>query len=187
MKREGRSSLDEERLVAGLRRGDAAAVEEIYAQYGRIVFAYLLKTLPDRGDAEDVQQKVFTEVWSRGAAYDPQRGSLLAWIMQTARSRAIDQMRRRRPEPVEKIEDFPTDQLIESGFTDVIIDHWQIAQLLQRLPKDEADVLRERFYRDKSQSQIAAETGMPLGTVKMRMVDGLRRMRQMLEAEDALT
>lgn len=173
-------------LVAGLHSGDESAIEQIYAEYGRTVFGYLLKTLGDRGDAEDVQQKVFTEVWSRGPSYDPDRASLLTWIMQIARSRAIDQLRKQRPEPVDEIENFPTDQLVEDGFTDVLTDQWQMAHLLQRLPKEESDMLRERFYHGKSQSQISEETGIALGTVKMRMVNGLRRMRQLLEEENAL-
>lgn len=172
-------------LIAGLHSGDEAAIEQIYAEYGRVVFGYLLNVLADRGDAEDVQQKVFTEVWSRGASYDPERASLLTWIMQIARSRAIDQMRRQRPEPVEEVENFPTDRLVDDGFTDVVNDQWQMAHLLQRLPKEESEMLRARFYQGKSQAEIAEETGIALGTVKMRMVEGLRRMRQMLDAEDA--
>lgn len=176
----------EAQLVAGLHSGDEAAIAQIYAEYGRTVFGYLLRTLADRGDAEDVQQKVFTEVWSRGPSYDPERASLLTWIMQIARSRAIDQLRKHRPEPVDEIENFPTEQLVDSGFTDVLTDQWQMAHFLQRLPKEESEMLRARFYHGKSQAQIAEETGIALGTVKMRMVDGLRRMRQMLEEENAL-
>ena len=175
-----------ERLIAGLHRGDETAIAQIYSEYGGTVFGFLINTLRDRGEAEDVQQKVFTEVWSRGASYDPSRASLLTWIMQIARSRAIDQLRRSRPEPVEDVEIFATDSSPDDGFTDELNDQWQFAHLLQRLPKDESDLLRARFYDGKSQSEIAEETGIALGTVKMRMVHGLRRLREMLEEENAL-
>jgi RNA polymerase sigma-70 factor (ECF subfamily) len=161
------------------------AIEQIYAEYGRTVFGYLRRTLGDPGAAEDVQQQVFTEVWSRGGSFDPQRASLLTWIMQIARSRAIDNLRKRTPEPVESVEDFPTETVSEDGFTSELNDHWQVAHLLQRLPREESDLLRARFYMGKSQSEIAAETGIALGTVKMRMVQGLRRLRELLEEEES--
>jgi RNA polymerase sigma-70 factor (ECF subfamily) len=181
-----KSSLPGERLLAGLHAGDESAIAEIYSEYGRTVFGFLLRTLGDRGEAEDVQQKVFTEVWTRGASYDPQRASLLTWIMQIARSRAIDHLRRQRPEPVENVEDFSTESAAEDGFTDELNEQWQFAHLLQRLPKEESELLRARFYDGKSQSQIADETGMAIGTVKMRMVHGLQRLREMLEEENAM-
>lgn len=173
-------------LLAGLRGGDESAIEQIYAEYGRVVFALILRLVGDRGEAEDVQQKVFTEIWRRGGEYDPERASLLTWIMQIARSRAIDHIRKSRPEPIGAGEDFPTETLVDDGFTDGLNDQWQIAHLLERLPREESEMLRARFYGGKSQSEIADERGIALGTVKMRMVDGLRRMREMLEEENAL-
>lgn len=128
-------------------------------------------------------QKVFTEVWSRGGSYDPDRGGVLSWIMQIAQSRAIDQMRKRVPEPIDPNELFPTESSSDDGFTDELNDRWQIAHMLERLPREESELLRARFYLGKSQTEIAADTGLALGTVKMRMVDGLRRLRTMLEEE----
>lgn len=174
------------RLLRGLREGDERAVERIYELYGLTVFGVLRRMLGDRSEAEDVQQKVFTEVWRRGAYYDPDRSSLLGWILQIARSRAIDQMRKTRPDPVAPDEDFPTDLLVEDGFIEEVTEQLQIAQMLGRLPREESELLRARFYDGKSQSEIAADTGLALGTVKMRMVEGLRRMRVMLEEEVAL-
>lgn len=179
-------SAADARLVEGLHSGDEDAIAQVYDEYGRVVFGFLLRTLRERADAEDVQQKVFTEVWARGASYDPQRGSLLTWIMQIARSRAIDHLRKNQPEPVGTFEDLSTDPERTFEFTDELNDQWQFAHLLQRLPKEESDMLRARFYDGKSQSQIADETGIALGTVKMRMVHGLKRLREMLEEENAL-
>jgi RNA polymerase sigma-70 factor (ECF subfamily) len=172
-----------ESVLTGLKNGDEGAIEQIYAEYGRVVFGYLRRTLGDQGAAEDVQQQVFTEVWKRGAAYDPARSSLLTWIMQIARSRAIDHLRKRTPEPIDEAS-FPTAATVGDGFTDELNDQWQVAHLLQRLPREQSDLLKARFYLGKSQAEIAAETGMALGTVKMRMVDGLRRLRELIEEEE---
>lgn len=181
----GNTSAVDEKVLTGLSAGDEGAIEQIYAEYGRVVFGYLRRTLGDVGAAEDVQQQVFTEVWKRGASYDPARASLLTWIMQIARSRAIDYLRKRTPEPVELDDNFPTETTDGDGFTSELNDQWQVAQLLQRLPREESDLLRARFYLGKSQTEIAAESGIALGTVKMRMVDGLRRMRELIEEEDS--
>jgi RNA polymerase sigma-70 factor (ECF subfamily) len=181
----GKSFPVEESVLAGLKNGDESAIEQIYAEYGRVVFGYLRRTLGDAGAAEDNQQQVFTEVWKRGATYDPSRASLLTWIMQIARSRAIDHLRKRTPEPVEVDDNFPTETGGGDGFTNELNDQWQVAQLLQRIPREESDMLRARFYLGQSQAEIAAAQGIALGTVKMRMVSGLRRMRELLEEEES--
>jgi len=173
-------------LLAGLKNGDEAAVERLYAEFGGTVFGYLLRTLRDRGAAEDVQQQVFLEVWKRGPTYDPARAGLLTWIMQIARSRAIDLQRKRIPDPVDIDESSPTDSTTADAFTDAMHDQWHIAHLLKQLPREESDLLRARFYDGKSQSEIAAETGIALGTVKMQMIRGLKRLRELIEADESL-
>jgi RNA polymerase sigma-70 factor (ECF subfamily) len=136
----------------------------------------------DAGAAEDVQQQVFLEVWRRADEFDPDRGSLLTWIMTITRSRAIDHLRRRVPEPAAHDTLLvQIDAAAAAPATDALVEHWDMLELLRRLPDEEADVLRRRFYGDASQSQIAAETGIPLGTVKMRMVHGLQRLRTLME------
>ena len=120
---------------------------------------FLVRALGDRGAAEDVFQQVFLEAWQRGAAYDPERAAPLTWIMAITRSRAIDHLRRRVPEPRD-----PAGSLAlleaEAGSrrrsTDALLEQWRLAHLLGRLPDEEADVLRRRFYGDASQREIAA-------------------------------
>jgi RNA polymerase sigma-70 factor (ECF subfamily) len=183
-----RPRREERRLAQRLRRQEPDALRDVYAEYGGSVFGFLLQTLRERSTAEDVQQQVFLEVWQRAPSFDPARGSLLGWILTMARSRAIDELRRRVPEPRD-----PTvavtllDSTQRSGEDDVddLIEHWHLAHLLTRLPSTEADLLRRRFYDGRTQTEIADETGIPLGTVKMRMVSGLDHLRGLLEDERA--
>lgn len=181
-----RSDREERRLAKRLARGDADALQEAYARYGRTTFGFLAHMLGDRAAAEDVQQQVFLEVWQRAPSYDPARAGLLTWIMTIARSRAIDELRRRVPEPRDPS---GTIALLESTtgadtrHVDELLEHWHVAHLLRRLPPEESDLLRRRFYGGRSQTEIATETGIPLGTVKSRMVSGLQRLRELLEAE----
>jgi RNA polymerase sigma-70 factor, ECF subfamily len=118
-----------------------------------------------------------------GSAYDPARAAPLTWLMSIARSRAIDRLRRRVPEPRD-----PAGALeMLAGDEDpaaAIDAQWRFAHLLGLLPPEEADVLRWRFYAGLSQREIAAATGIPLGTVKMRMVRALRRLRELIETRE---
>jgi RNA polymerase sigma-70 factor, ECF subfamily len=173
------------RLADGLGRRDAAALRELHERCGGSVFGFLVRTLGDRGAAEDVFQQVFLEAWQRGPAYDPERAGPMTWLLSIARSRAIDHMRRRVPEPRDPAGSLA---LLEGASdpaadVDALLESWRLAHLLDRLPDAESDVLRRRFYREQTQREIAADTGIPLGTVKMRMVQGLGRLRTLLDEE----
>jgi RNA polymerase sigma-70 factor (ECF subfamily) len=182
-----RMTGDDRQLADGLRRRDAHTIARLHAEYGRTVLGFLARTLRNRATAEDVFQQVFLEAWERGPSFDPERGSVLTWLMTIARSRAIDQLRRRVPEPHD-----PAGSLAllegrsdpEAGI-DGLLEQWRMAHLLGRLPAEQADLLRRRFYGGRSQSEIASETGIPLGTGKMRMVQALARLREMIDEEGA--
>jgi RNA polymerase sigma-70 factor, ECF subfamily len=178
----------EESIASAMRRGDPAAIDALYAEYGGTVFGYLMRALGDRTAAEDVHQQVFAELWERTDSYDPERAGLLTWILTVARSRAVDHMRRhrRRPEPRDPagVAALADARAAKMSPDDLMIERWRVAHLLQRIPRDEAELLRMRFYEDRSQSEIAELTGTPLGTVKMRMIQALERLRDLIEEEE---
>lgn len=174
---------DEERLAQQLAQRDPAGLQGIYERFGRTTFGFLQRALGNRATAEDVQQQVYLEVWQRGSQYDPQRASLLTWIMLIARSRALDHLRRRIPEPRDPSTAGALADTATDGELDELVEQWHMAHLLRQLPSEEAELLRRRFYGGLNQREIAAETGIPLGTVKMRMVDGLSRLRDLMEAD----
>lgn len=179
------SDREDRDLVERLRAQDPEALREFYGRYSRPVFGCLLRFLPDRATAEDVQQQVFLEVWQKSDRFDSDRGSLMTWVMTIARSRAIDHARRRVPEPRDPEaaartldqRPGPEDEIGE------VVAGWQFSQLIGQLPDDEADLLRYRFHNELTQAEIADRTGIPLGTVKSRMVSALERLRRMMEAE----
>jgi RNA polymerase sigma-70 factor (ECF subfamily) len=170
------------RIAAGLRRRDPEAVRVLSAEYGASTLALLRHKLEDRCTAEDVYQQVLLEAWQRSPSYDPARASLRTWLATIARSRAIDELRRRVPEPY----DPDVAGRLTGGEADGdTIERMAIEQLLEQLPPDEAHVVRLHFHLGLSQRQIAAHTGTPLGTVKSRTASALRRLRAMLEEERA--
>ena len=175
----------ERRLADRLVRREADALPELYERFGRHIFNFLLVALRDRGTAEDVQQQVFLEAWLRAEAYDSRRASLSTWLTVIARSRAIDQQRRRVPEPIDEARVLaPAGADVDrERELDALVESWRVAGLLGRLPTDEAALLRMRFYEDLPQTEISERTGIPLGTVKMRMAQGLRRLRGLMDEE----
>ena len=184
-----RDSREEKAIARGLRKQKRAGLERAYAAYGGSVLGYLQGALGDRGAAEDVTQQVFLEVWRRGPQYDPARGSIFTWVMTIARSRAIDHLRKRIPEPRDTTDPASPAAQAENPAAarelDDLLDRWRVAGLLRQIPREEADLLRMRFYEELSQSEIAERTGIPLGTVKMRMVKALGRLRDLIGDENA--
>jgi RNA polymerase sigma-70 factor (ECF subfamily) len=178
------SDRTEDQLALRLADGEEDALREAYERFSRPVFGLLLRYLRDRPSAEDVQQQVFTEVWQKAGKFDPSRGSLLGWIMSIARSRAIDHGRKRVPEPRDPERAAAImDRDADSREIDSLIDAFQFTHLLEMLPEEEAELIRFRFQNELSQSEISAQTGIPLGTVKSRMVSALGRLRDLMEAE----
>jgi RNA polymerase sigma-70 factor (ECF subfamily) len=188
-----------DRCADALRRRDPRALALFQAEYGSLLLGYLTNLLGDRASAEDVLQVTLLEVWRRGPSYDPARASLGTWALTIARSRALDQLRRRVPEPRDpEATTLLLDRRSGNGGsaggaagtggpdgdgTDALLDRWRVAGLLARLPREESSLLRMRFQLGLTQREIAEQTGIPLGTVKMRMVQALGRLRDLLDAE----
>jgi RNA polymerase sigma-70 factor (ECF subfamily) len=178
------AGAEDRRLAVALRSGDPRALETFHARYGATIFGYLVGVLRERAAAEDVFQTVMTEVWRRAGRYDADRGSLATWALTIARSRAIDELRRRRPEPLDPADlPEPAATATTPAPQDEALDRWRMAHLLSRLPAEERRLLELRFYSELSQSEIAAETGLALGTIKSRMVRGLERLRGLMDEE----
>jgi RNA polymerase sigma-70 factor (ECF subfamily) len=188
---------DSQQSLRRRRRGDRRAVEALRARrpeamalvmeaHGRAILGFLIGVLSDRATAEDVLQQVLLEVWQRAASYDPDRAGLLTWVLMIARSRALDELRRRVPEPVDPAtvaERAPADGRSDSD-PERLLEQWRIAGLLERLPQEEAQLLRMRFYDGLSQSEISEQTGIAIGTTKTRMVNGRCQLRNLLESEE---
>ncbi len=127
---------------------------------------------------------MFLEVWRRGVVRSPTDGARHV-DHGHRRSRAIDHLRKRIPEPRDPQGPggaVMREQEDPSQSPEVFIERWRLAVLVAQLPDHEARILRMRFHDGLSQSEIAERTGIPLGTVKTHMVRGLRRLRDLMEA-----
>ena len=173
-------------LLKAVSASDEAAIGQIYDRYRLILFGVLMRILNNRAEAEDVLQEVFLQVWRRAADFDETRGKPFTWLVTLARSRGIDRLRslasRERVamaganEASEEVSDAATDA-IRSEQRGVV------NSALSQLPEEQKRPLMLAYFDGLTQSEIAAQLGAPLGTVKTRMRSGMMKLRELLSAE----
>ena len=165
-------------LGARLAAGEEGAINDCYSALGPMVLGYLRRFVP-RDEAEDVLQRVFYEVWKNRDRYDPTR-SLEAWVLGIARKRAIDQLRRRHANvvPIEELRDIAGDDGRELAERYARAN--EVRAALERLSREQREVLALAYFADLTQTEIAERLGVPLGTVKARTFRGLRRLADII-------
>jgi RNA polymerase sigma-70 factor (ECF subfamily) len=174
------------RLIGEIARGDRDAFARFYDLHAALVHTFALRILRERGEAEEVVQDVFLQVWRQAEGYSTQRGTPEAWLITLARSRGIDKLRsrRRRDEMVRPAEN--PDRLRELAVAESAAGPAEaratLGGALADLPAAQRSVLELAYFDGLTQSEIAARLGEPLGTVKTRMRSGLERLRGALTA-----
>lgn len=176
------------KLVAGVAAGNRAALEELYDRHAAILFGFLLRTLHDRSEAEDVLQETYIQVWRKADDYDPARGEPLPWLTVIARSRALDRIRARGSQEridreAGKSDSSPPGDPVVPGALESE-SRTRVREALARIPEEQREVLRQAYYLGLSQGEIAERSRKPLGTVKTQTRLGLRKLRDLLRGDD---
>ncbi|HZY58928.1 MAG TPA: sigma-70 family RNA polymerase sigma factor [Candidatus Binataceae bacterium] len=173
-------------LVNAMAAGDAHALQALSARYGRMLTALASRFLSDEADAEEVVADVLWQAWSESKSYDPARGSVGAWLVMLARSRAIDRLRakkaRARLSGEEPSEHHSPDPAVE---VDVAERAQSVRTAVAGLEMAERTALELAYFSDLSQSQIAERLGIPLGTVKTRIRGAMIKLREALSGRQA--
>jgi RNA polymerase sigma-70 factor (ECF subfamily) len=172
-------------LVRSIAAGDQQALQALYARASRIVFTLVIRIAGRRDTAEEVTLDVFHDVWRNAATYDPAGGSVLGWILNQARSRAIDRVRyetRKKRVGGDAAID-PKPEAMARGPHEAL-EASEAGKLLQRalqaLPQPERQAIEASFFSELTHREAAARLHEPLGTVKTRIRSGLGRLRQAL-------
>ncbi len=178
---------DPAELVAAMAAGDSGApLSALYSLYASTVLALLTKMLGSRSEAEEILQEVFVELWRRAPQYDSSRGSVVAWVVTVARSRALDALRARSRRYGDKQLQFSDRHALgtDSGRPDVLVSstrwHQALRQAFKQLSEDQRAVLELSYFLGMSHDQIAETLNLPVGTVKSRILAGMRALRTML-------
>lgn len=159
-------------------RKDRAAFTRLFEHFAPRVKAWMLKAGADMQTAEEITQETLLIVWRKAAQFNPQRAAPSTWIYTIARNKRIDRLRKeRRPTP-EPLKQQPTGPGYDAyGWDVVVADRTRLADWLRDLPPEQAEVLRLFYLRGKTQSDIARELDLSLGTVKSRIRLALGRLR----------
>jgi len=172
-------------LVRAMAAGDQGALRALYESTHRLVFTFLARLLHDCQSAEELTVDTFHGVWSRAAKYDPAGGPVLGWIMNQARSRAIDRLRyehrRKRTAPPPSDDASGADA---ADAADAAIEATQqgraLRECLSVLTAGEREAIETAFFLELSYPEVAARLNQPLGTVKTRIRSGLEKLRHAL-------
>jgi RNA polymerase sigma-70 factor (ECF subfamily) len=182
-----RSDLSFEELIhAVAARQDRSAFGTLFAHFAPRVKAYLARTGSDSATADELTQEVMLLVWRKAAQFDRSQATASTWVFTIARNKRIDRFRRDRHgevdfgDPIFETEAEPLpDRTLE-----LAQEARRVADAIAALPEEQAVLLRMAFYDGKSHSVIAAESNLPLGTVKSRLRLALLRLRGRLDPED---
>ena len=175
------SSAQDDLLLERVRARDHKAMTDLFDRYGCMVYSVALRVLHDTGHAEDVMQDVFFSLWTNSASFEAKRGSLGAWLLVVTRNRAIDALRRRRPsDPVDEVVLPANTNLASEAERNAIME--KVRKAMNALPLDQQKSLQLAFFDGLSHSEIAAQTGDPLGTVKTRIRTALISVRKAIQA-----
>jgi RNA polymerase sigma-70 factor, ECF subfamily len=173
--------------VAQVAAGDEHALSSLYDDTSRIVYGLALRILRDPSTAEDTCLEVYLQVWRTAASFDPQRGTVLAWLVTLVRSRAIDQLRSRkarRAEMEDTIDEVvglrdsrPSPEMASAEAMRALA----IRESIADLAPEQREAIELAFYSGLSHSEIAARKDLPLGTVKTRIRTGMLHLRKQLK------
>jgi RNA polymerase sigma factor (sigma-70 family) len=164
----------EQRLIAG----DQTALRELFDTYGPMVLGLCRRLVGP--EAEDVVQQVFLDAWRSRARYDPERGSLGAWLARIARFKAIDHLRATARRPSVPTADAGLTASREDDIA-AVVDQMVLTRALEELPLARREVVELGFYQGLTHPEIAERLGLPLGTVKSHMRRGLESLQRELE------
>ena len=179
----------DEDLMLAVQGRHGAALELLYRRHVSLLRAVIFRAVHQDADADDVLQEVFIEIWNRAESFDAKKGRALGWMITLARRRAIDRIRRNQAyqrssdraelEFTATTETRPPNQAQERMSTEETRE--VIAAILQRLPDNQREAVELAFFRGLSQRQIAAKTGIPVGTIKTRLQLALSKIERALK------
>ena len=164
-------------LVHRLRASDENAIAQLYDRYSGMVYAVALRVLNDTSAAEDVLQEVFLQLWRNPDGFDSRRGSLGPWLAVISRNRAIDSLRKRKPQTeVENVVLSVDCDLENETGRKIAVEKARAA--LTKIPAEQRKALEMAFFQGLTHSEIASKTGEPLGTIKTRIRTALLALRK---------
>lgn len=180
-----RDEVTTEELMVATAAGDRYAFSELYDRLVPTVIGVATRVLRDRALAEEVAQEVMVEVWSKADRFEADRGSAAAWVATFAHRRAIDRVRSEQAsrDRIDRVATRDRERAFDvvAEEVEVSLEHWQVRQALQTLSDAQREAIELAYFSGYTYRDVAAVLGIPEGTAKSRLRDGLARLRAALE------
>jgi RNA polymerase sigma factor (sigma-70 family) len=164
-------------------RRDRSALDLLYERYAGAIYGIICRVVKNKDIAEEVLQDVFLKYWNRIEGYDAAKGKLFTWMLNIARNQAIDRTRSKEVSKEKKtkgIEDY-VNTGNQEAFQEPSVDGIGIRDLLKNLSQDQQFVVEYLYFKGYSQSELAEEFQIPLGTVKTRLRLAMQQLRLMMK------
>ena len=178
-------------LLRQIAAGSSEALGTFYDRHAGLTLGLLQRMLGENGEAEEVLQEVFFQVWREARRYDPGRSSPRGWLLLLARSRALDRLRaataRQKREERLGREAAVAAAPIGSRRLEHLDRQRRIGSALESLPPEQRRVVELAFFHGLSQTEIAEQLGAPLGTVKSRALMAMKKLRSLLSEDETPT
>ncbi len=170
-------TVDDTTLLSMAGQGDEGAMEAIFRRFSGPIYSVALRVLHDTGQAEDVMQEIFLQLWRNPQVFVQGRGSLGAWLVVVARNRSIDLLRRRKPtDSVDDVVLASPFNVAEEAERNTMME--KVRHVLASLPAEQRKSVELAYFEGLSHTEIASRTGDPLGTVKTRIRLALMSLRK---------
>lgn len=174
--------MGEKELIERLRNRDRLAFDYLYDHYSGALNSIVLRIVRNKDVAEEVLQDVFLKIWDRMAAYDSSKGRLFTWMLNIARNQAIDKTRSKEMSQGRKTDDIDhlVNRIDRQESAELQIEAIGLKEVLTKLPEEQRFVIDQLYLKGYTQSEVAEEFGIPLGTVKTRTRMALKELRSIL-------
>ena len=177
-----RQHIEESELVSRLRERDRLALEYLYDHYSGALYGAILRIVRKQDIADEVLQDVFLKIWDKFDSYDSTKGKLFTWILNVARNQAIDKTRSREISKEKKTTgiDNVVNRIDRSEYLEQGIDGIGVKDILKDLPEEQRFVVEYLYFKGYTQSELADEHNIPLGTIKTRLRLAMKQLRTTL-------
>lgn len=169
-------------MVTRLKNKEQSALDYLYDHYSGAIYGVVFRILKDEETAEEVLQDVFLKIWDKIDSYDSGKGKLFTWMLNIARNQAIDRTRSRESSQRKKTDDidYLVNKIDSQENSHLSVDAIGLKEVLLKLPEDQRFIINQLYLQGYTQSEVAEEFDIPLGTVKTRLRLAMNELRSIL-------
>jgi RNA polymerase sigma factor (sigma-70 family) len=177
-----KNHIEESLLIAQLKKKDRMALSYLYDNYSASLYGVVFRIIKSEDVAEEILQDVFLKIWDKIESYDATKGKLFTWMLNIARNQAIDKTRSKEISKDNKTKgiDNLVSRIDSQESIEQKVDEIDVKDLLKSLPEEQHFIVEYLYFKGYSQSELAEEYNIPLGTVKTRLRMALKQLRTTL-------